>query len=250
MAGVKAESMTELVRLNKYIASMTGYSRREADVLISEGRVSVNGIKVKEQGIKINEDEDVVFIDNEPVFESRAEVYKFYKPRKILTAYGDGRGKETLDKFACFNGRKIPYSGRLDYDSEGLLIFSNDGELIQRMQRPEYKLEKEYLVTVDRLLSKVEQEKFAGGLKTLNGTYQPCIIKFAGKKNYKVIIKEGKKRQIRDMFAFLGSKVKRLERVRIGPVTIGNLKPGEIISLDKNEIKELYKSTGLNYNKR
>ena len=116
------------------------------------------------------------------------------------------------------------------------------------MQKPEYKMEKEYLVTVDRLLSSVEMEEFASGLNTPKGKYQPCSIKFAGKYNYKVIIKEGKKRQIRNMFGYFGSKVKRLERVRIGPITIGQLKPGEYEMLSHDEIKKLYKATGLNYN--
>ncbi len=237
----------ELTRLNKYIASMTGYSRREADVLIEQGKVSVNGKKVKEQGIKINENEDVVFINNEPIYESQPDVFKFYKPRRILTAYGDGRGKDTLDKFKIFAGRKFPYSGRLDYESEGLLLFSNDGELIQRMQKPEYKMEKEYLVTVDKLLSLSELEEFSAGLDTPKGNYKPCSIKYTGRQNYKVIIKEGKKRQIRNMFGYFGSHVKRLERVRIGPITIGNLKPGEYEILSKEEIKKLYKATGLNH---
>ncbi len=250
MARIKAKLMKELTRLNKYIAFMTGYSRREADKLIAEGRVSLNGLKVKEQGIKINELEDVVFIDNEPVYESQVNVFKFYKPRRILTAYGDGRGKETLEKFPVFAGRKFPYSGRLDYESEGLLIFSNDGELIQRMQQPEYKLEKEYLVTVDKLLLKEELEMFSSGLNTPKGKYNPCVIKFAGKQNYKVILKEGKKRQIRNMFGYFGSKVKRLERIRIGPITIGNLKPGEYEILSRDDIIKLYKATGLNYNKK
>ncbi len=248
MAGVKTKFMKELTRLNKYIASMTGYSRREADKLIEEGKVSVNGKRVKEQGVKIDETEDVVFINNEPIYESKPDVFKFYKPRRVLTAYGEGRGKDTLEKFPIFAGRKFPYSGRLDYESEGLLIFSNDGELIQRMQKPEYKMEKEYLVTVDRLLSSVEMEEFASGLDTPKGKYQPCNIKFAGKYNYKVIIKEGKKRQIRNMFGYFGSKVKRLERVRIGPILIGNLKPGEYEMLSRDEIIKLYKATGLNYN--
>ena len=120
MAGVKAEFMKELTRLNKYIASMTGYSRREADKLIEEGKVSVNGKRIKEQGVKIDETEDVVFINNEPIYESKPDVFKFYKPRRVLTAYGDGRGKDTLEKFPIFAGRKFPYSGRLDYESEGL----------------------------------------------------------------------------------------------------------------------------------
>ncbi len=240
--------MKELIRLNKYIASMTGYSRREADVLIEQGSVAVNGKQIKEQGIKINENEDVVFVNNEPIYESKPNVFKFYKPKKILTAYGDGRGKDTLEKFPLFAGRKFPYSGRLDYESEGLLIFSNDGELIQRMQKPEYKMEKEYLVTVDRILSSVEMEEFASGLNTPKGSYQPCSIKYAGRQNYKVIIKEGKKRQIRNMFGYFGSHVKRLERIRIGPITIGKLKAGEYEILSRNEVIKLYKATGLNYN--
>ncbi len=248
MAGVKTEFMKEFTRLNKYIASMTGYSRREADKLIEEGRVSVNSRHIKEQGVKIDETEDVVFIDNEPIYESKPDVFKFYKPRRVLTAYGEGRGKDTLEKFSIFAGRKFPYSGRLDYESEGLLIFSNDGELIQRMQKPEYKMEKEYLVTVDRLLSSVEMEEFSSGLDTPKGKYQPCSIKFTGKNNYKVIIKEGKKRQIRNMFGYFRSKVRRLERVRIGPILIGNLKPGEYEMLSRDEIIKLYKATGLNYN--
>ena len=245
-------SQQELVRLNKYIASMTGFSRREADKLIEDGRVAINGKKVREQGVKLNIAEDAVFIDNEPVFERNVEVFKFYKPRKILTAYGDGRGKDTLDVYPPFGGRKIPYSGRLDYESEGLLLFSTDGELIQRMQKPEYKLEKEYLVIVDRPLNSKEMEEFSSGLDTPKGSYKPCYIRSEGpgKRAYVVILKEGKKRQIRYMFAYFGSTVKKLTRVRIGPINLGNLNPGEYASLDKKEIKELYKSVGLNYHNK
>ncbi|MDE7170180.1 MAG: pseudouridine synthase, partial [Mucispirillum sp.] len=156
-----------------------------------------------------------------------------------------GRGKETLEKFPLFAGRKIPYSGRLDYESEGLLIFSNNGELIQRMQQPEYKMEKEYMVTVDKPLSQSEMNKFAEGLDTPKGTYKPCSIYFSGKQNYRVIIKEGKKRQIRNMFGYFGSRVKRLKRVRIGPIEIGDLQAGEYAVLTKQEVKSLYKAAGL-----
>ena len=97
-------------------------------------------------------------------------------------------------------------------------------------------------------ISSIEMEEFSSGLDTPKGKYQPCSIKFAGKQNYKVIIKEGKKRQIRNMFGYFGSKVKRLERVRIGPITIENLKPGEYKILSRDEIIKLYKATGLNYN--
>ena len=244
MAGFKTKSMN-LVRINKYIASSSIYSRREADKMIEEGRVSLNGEVVTEKGVRINTNNDVIFIDNNPLFISEPEIIKFYKPRKVLTAYGDGRGKDTLDKFSIFAKRKLPYSGRLDYESEGLLIFTNDGELIQRMQKPEYKVEKEYLVTVDRMLSEIELKEFANGLETSKGNFLPCKIYKTGNRNYNVIIKEGKKRQIRNMFAYFGSTVKRLERVRIGPILIGSLKEGEHIKLTSKEVRELYKCTGL-----
>lgn len=234
-----------LVRINKYIASSSLYSRREADKMIAEGRVKLNGELVKDQGIKIDDDNDVIFIDDNPLFVSTPQIFKFYKPRKVLTAYGDGRGKDTLDKFSIFAKRKLPYSGRLDYESEGLLIFTNDGELIQRMQKPEYKVEKEYLVTVDRMLTDIELKEFSNGLETSKGCFLPCKIVKSGKRNYNVTIKEGKKRQIRNMFAYFGSTVKRLERIRIGPILIGDLKEGEHTNLTDKEIKELYKCTGL-----
>ncbi len=237
--------MKRLTRINKYIASSSLYSRREADRMIAEGRVSVNGEPVAEQGLKIDENNDAVFIDGVPIYSGRPEIFKFYKPRGVLTAYGDGRGKDTLEKFSLFAKRKLPYSGRLDYESEGLLLFSNDGELIQRMQRPEHKVEKEYLVTVDRMLSAEEIKEFSGGLETAKGTFLPCGIVKSGNRSYRVTIKEGKKRQIRNMFGYFGSTVQRLERIRIGPVAIGDLKPGEHKSLTEKEIKELYKCTGL-----
>lgn len=237
--------MKKLTRINKYIASTSLYSRREADKLIAEGRVSVNGEPISEQGTKIDEDNDAVFIDGEPIYSGRPEIFKFYKPRGVLTAYGDGRGKDTLEKFSLFAKRKIPYSGRLDYESEGLLIFCNDGELIQRMQRPEHKVEKEYLVTVDRMLSDDEMREFSGGMETAKGVFLPCGIVKSGNRSYRVTIKEGKKRQIRNMFGYFGSTVQRLERIRIGPITIGDLKPGEHKSLTEKERKELYKCTGL-----
>lgn len=234
-----------LTRINKYIASSSRYSRREVDKMIAEGRVYLNGELVTEQGVKVNEEEDAVFIDGQPLIEKEPEIIKFYKPRGVLTAYGDGRGKDTLEKFAVFAARKLPYSGRLDYESEGLLIFTNDGELIHRMQKPEYKVEKEYEVTVDRMLTDAELSEFAGGLETAKGIFRSCRINQSGRRNYNVIIKEGQKRQIRNMFGYFGSTVKRLVRVRIGPIGIEDLKPGEYIKLATKEIKELYKCTGL-----
>ena len=244
MAGIETKSMS-LVRINKYIASSTLYSRREADRMILEGRVELNGEKVTEQGVKIDPNNDAIFIDGNPLPEAEPEIIKFYKPRGVLTAYGEGRGKATLDQFPVFAGRKLPYSGRLDYESEGLVIFTNDGELIHRMQKPEFKIEKEYVVTVDRMLTDGEMKDFAGGMETSKGIFQSCFIFKTGKRNYNVIIKEGKKRQIRNMFAYFGSTVKRLIRIRIGNILLEDMVSGECRKLTPKEIRELYKCTGL-----
>lgn len=233
------------VRINKYIASSSLYSRREADKMIADGRVVLNGQKVTEQGVKVDPVNDVVFIDGLPLVEAEPEIFKFYKPRGVLTAYGEGHGKDTLESFAIFAKRKLPYSGRLDYESEGLLLFTNDGELIHRMQKPEYKVEKEYFVTVDRMLTEKELDEFACGMETSKGVFQSCQIAYSGKRNYNVIIKEGQKRQIRNMFGYFGSTVKRLERIRIGPIEIDDMTPGEHRKLTTKEIRELYKCTGL-----
>lgn len=234
-----------MIRINKYIASISKFSRREVDQLIQEGRVSLNGEKVLQQGLQVNDEEDVIFIDGEPLFITEPEIIKFYKPRGVLTAYGDGRGKDTLEMFSIFSNRKIPYSGRLDYESEGLLIFTNDGELIQRMQRPEYKIEKEYHVIVDRALSHDEMVEFSKGLETSKDTYDPCYISKINKQNYIVILKQGKKRQIREMFAYFGVRVKKLVRKRIGPILLEDMHPGEHRKLTKQELRELKKCTGL-----
>lgn len=244
MAGIKTNPM-KMTRINKFIASTSRYSRREADKMIAEGRVSVNGKNVAEQGMKVNEEDDAIFIDGLPLFENEPEIFKFYKPRGVLTAYGEGRGKDTLEVFSIFAKRKLPYSGRLDYESEGLLIFSNDGELIHRMQKPEYKMEKEYIVTVDRLLTDKEMDEFASGMETSKGVFQSCKIRYNGKHDFRVIIKEGQKRQLRNMFGYFGSTVKRLIRVRIGPIEVDDLTPGEHRTLNPKEIRELYKFAGL-----
>ena len=237
--------MAELVRINRYIASSSQFSRREVDVMIEEGRINLNGDIVVSQGVKIDPDNDAILIDNEPLMVEEIQIYKFYKPRKVLTEYGFGRGRATLDSFDILKSKKLPYSGRLDYESEGLILFTNDGYLIQRIQKSESKVEKRYYVTVDRLLNDYEVTELRNGLETDSEKYLPCRIKEVGRKNYEVILIEGKKRQIREMFGYFGSSVKQLVRFQIANILLDDMSPGEIRKLNKFELKELKKIVGL-----
>lgn len=237
--------MSELVRINRYIASSSQYSRREVDMMIADGRVNLNGSVVTMQGVKVDPDNDVIMLDDIPLVIADILIYKFYKPRKVLTEYGLGRGRNTLDSFQILKDKHLAYSGRLDYDSEGLIIFTNDGYLIQRLQRPESAVEKQYLVTVDRLLTNYELEEIRLGLETDSEHYMPCKIEQVEKRKYHVILTEGKKRQIRMLFGYFGSSVKQLIRFQIGNISLDDMEPGELRKLTKQELTQLKKIAGL-----
>lgn len=230
------------VRLNKFLSANCGVSRREADRLIESGLVRINGERVSELGVQVSET-DRVELDGKPVTETELEYYRFFKPRGMLTAYGDGRGKETLEAIPYLKEKKLAYSGRLDYDSEGLIIFTNDGDLILRLQKSEFKAEKEYLVWVNGDLSERELDEIRDGLQTDEMHYLPCGAERIKAGNFRLILTEGKKRQIREIFRFFGLRVSRLLRVRIGNITINGLRTGELKQLSLKEITELKECT-------
>jgi len=233
-----------MTRLNKFIAENTEHSRRGADRLIADGRVRVNG-QPAEMGVTVSVD-DVVEIDGHQVNQQTEDIYiAFYKPRGYLTAYGeDAEGKKTLDEFEVLRKRKPAYSGRLDYYSEGLILFTTDGDLIYKMQRPEFKVEKEYFVSTAEPLDEMEMSQIRDGLKTEKIKYKPCKIAPIGDSAYKLILIEGKYRQIRTMFEHFDIQTRRLTRTRIGPIKIGNLRPGEHFELSKKQIRELKEAAG------
>jgi len=236
VAGVKNKAMT---RINKYLAARSQLSRRDADKAIEEGRIRVNGKKPDGPWMQIS-DTDKVTLDGNDI--SGAEDYfywAFYKPTGVLTAYGEGHGKDTLDKYPFLREKKPAYSGRLDYDSEGLIIFSNDGDFIRRLQRAEEKVEKEYIVTVNRVLKKGEIEDLRNGIVYEGIKYRECIVEIHSHDRYQVVLHEGKKRQIRHMFRNFGVRVKKLKRVRIGSVNLNELSPGEFREFSPKELREM-----------
>ncbi|WP_022849823.1 pseudouridine synthase [Limisalsivibrio acetivorans] len=233
-----------MIRINKYIASRHGCSRREADRLIAAGKVRVNGEVTEEMGLQVDPDKDDVEVEGYKEVTKDKMYFAFYKPEGVLTAYGEGQGgKKTLDNWPRLARYKLPYSGRLDYDSEGLIILTNDGDLILRLQRAEFKVEKEYHVTTTKELPKGAEEEMRRGLKTEEAEYRPCRAKRTGERRYRVVLTEGKKRQVRMMFRHFGVRVISLKRVRIGPVDLEGLEPGKWRELKDYETEELIRCT-------
>ena len=224
-----------IMRINKYIAN-TGYtSRRKADDLIKEGRVKVNDTLITEPGFKVN-DTDEVTIDGQ-LLELEEKFYiKLYKPVGYITSNFDPYNKLDLNDLVDID-KRFYAAGRLDKDSEGLLIITNDGEFTNNIIHPKFKLDKEYIVDVDKTLSRKEENLFMQGLDIGNGEHtSDAYIKLIGNKKYQVIIHQGYNRQIRRMFEYFNSNVNRLKRIRIGDIRLSDLEEKDYRYFDKEEM--------------
>lgn len=234
-------------RLNKYIAKSGICSRRKADQLILEGKVKVNGKVVKDLGTKIDPEKDVVEVEGKVIKPAEKKVYlAIYKPVGYLSAVGkDKFGRKTLTDL--LNELKIPYKlfpvGRLDYNSEGLLILTNDGEFANKVAHPKNEIKKVYKVKVEGEVSLETLKKMKEGAVLEDGFFKPDKIKVIKKEKdgtwLLVEIHSGKKRIIRRFMDSFGHRVKRLIRVKIGNIDLENLKPFEYRYLSEKEIRSI-----------
>lgn len=232
-----------MIRLNKYLSEAGVCSRREADRLIESGIVTVDG-KTAAPGMKVEDGQEVRV--GKKVVKSKTEktVLAVYKPAGIVCTE-DKREKKNIIRFLNYPVR-ITYAGRLDKDSEGLLIMTNDGDLINGMMRARYAHEKEYKVRVNKKVTQEFIEKMSRGVhirdkeKNLDAVTRPCTVKKTGKYTFSIILTQGLNRQIRRMCEALGYKVDVLKRIRIMNVELGDLKPGQVRELTEQELKELY----------
>ena len=231
------------MRINKYLSESGLCSRREADRLIAEGRVSVKG-RPAQAGMQV-EPGDKILVDGKPVKDREKKVYlKFYKPRGIVCT-ADRREPENLADYLDYPIR-VTYAGRLDKDSEGLMLLTNDGELIDRIMRAKNAHEKEYQVTVDREYPEMFLKKMQRGiyLKELRVRTRPCRAWRTGERSFRIVLTQGLNRQIRRMCGSCGFQVRELRRVRILNLMLGDLKPGEYRELTREEQEELQKRAG------
>ena len=237
--------MSETVRINKYIANAGVCSRRDADKLIDAGKVTVNG-KMALQGMTVTS-QDTVCV-NGKVIKAKDDkvVLAFYKPIGVTCTEKDKFAEKTILEYVKYPVR-VTYAGRLDKDSEGLILLTNDGNLIQALMKGSHHHEKEYVVKVDKEITKDFLGKMAAGvyLPELDRTTRPCMVEQVGKLTFKIILTQGLNRQIRRMTKELGYNVTSLKRIRIERITIDGLKIGQYRELTEKEKENLYETVGL-----
>lgn len=233
--------MAEGTRLNKYMAQAGLCSRREADRYIEAGQVYINGKKA-EIGQLVYEGDKVTIGAKELKNIKEKVVLAWYKPVGVTCTEKDPHAKRKISDVFKYPVR-VTYAGRLDKDSEGLLLMTNDGDLIERMMRGASGHEKEYVVKVDKELTEEFITSMSGGLYLpgLERTTRPCQVTAEGKYTFRIILTQGLNRQIRRMCEVQGYQVKSLKRVRVVNVELGRLKPGEYRELSDEERKELYR---------
>lgn len=229
-------------RLNKYIASSGLCSRRKADELIEAGRVMVNGKKVTELGFLVQQ-KDKVFVDKKLIHPVKHEYYKFYKPAGYITTAEDEKGRKTIYDLLPDTMQHLKPVGRLDKDSTGLLILTNDGDLINELTHPSIKVPKVYLVSIGGRIHQHELEQLANGIEIEKGKIAYADISVLEMDNNKttmqITLYQGLNRQIRKMFEHVGYEVKTLKRIQHATISIQGLKRGDVKPLKPQQIKEL-----------
>ena len=231
-------------RLQKLIAASGYTSRRKAEQLILDGKVTVNGTVVNQLGVKA-EPSDIIIVEGVRLLKENKRYYLFYKPEKVITSMSDEKDRTCVkDFFESVNERVVPV-GRLDYDTSGALIMSNDGEFINLITHPRHKIKKTYVAKISGKLEDQHLKILRSGVRIDNYKTAPAEVNIVKNKNkssntlVRLTIHEGKNRQIRRMFETLGYEVLKLKREAIEDLTLEGLKKGEYRVLTIHEVKRL-----------
>lgn len=232
-------------RLNKYLAQCGVCSRREADKLIEAGKVFING-RVAGMGDKVTASDEVRVGKRVLGGKTKTAVLAFYKPVGVTCTEKDKYAEKIINDYINLPFR-VTYAGRLDKDSEGLLLLTNDGDLIDAVMRGAHRHEKEYVVKVNKEITDEFVAHMEKGVyvKELEQTTRPCIVKPIGKYTFHITLTQGLNRQIRRMCKTLGYEVTHLKRIRIMNIELGKLPPGKYRELTGAELEELYHLAGM-----
>jgi 23S rRNA pseudouridine2605 synthase len=235
-------------RLQRVLARAGYGSRRVAEELIAGGRVRVDG-EVAELGRRVDPGRDRITVDGAPVpADPGLRYFAFNKPRGVTSTLRDPHAAESLAAYLPSGPRVYPV-GRLDRESEGLLLLTNDGELAHRLLHPSFGVEKDYLVEVAGEISRDAVRVLTTGIELEDGVARALRVndvrRAHGRSSLTMVMGEGRKREVRRMLAAVGFPVRRLVRTRQGPVRLGRLRPGESRALDRREVGELYREVGL-----
>ena len=229
------QKSTQIERLSKVIARNTSYSRRQAEKLIDEGRVSVDGKKIISQGMNVSEN-NKIFVDKKLINRSTdTQIYIFHKPRGCLVTHNDPSNRKTIFDFINKKYRNLITVGRLDYNSEGLLILTNDGQLKREFELPKNNYQREYKVKIQGKITDYIISKISKGITVRGQKYKSIEIKKINETStytwIKMILTEGKNREIRKIFDSLNMTVTRLIRVSYGKYRLGKLQKGGLIKV-------------------
>ena len=232
----------EPIRINKYLSEAGVCSRREADRLIAEGRVTVEGLKA-ETGMKVTP-ESRILVDGKPVKKPSAPVLiAVYKPPGVVTTSAEDEPNNIVT-YVGWPERIYPI-GRLDKDSEGLILMTNQGDLAESIAHARGRHEKEYLVTVDRAIDRAFVEKMSSGVRILNTTTRPCTVEKVSRFRFRIILTQGLNRQIRRMCEALGYHVTELVRTRVMNISLNGLEIGHWRRIEGEEYDELLRQLGM-----
>ncbi len=239
-----------LERLQKILAQAGVASRRKAEELILAGKVAVNGEIVRELGTKANPKKDKITLEGRPITVQATVNLVLHKPTSYVTTVHDPEGRRTVMELLTNVNQRVYPVGRLDYDTSGLLLMSNDGELTNRLLHPRYHVEKVYRATVLGMVEKQVVQQLTRGVRLEDGVTAPAEVHVLRQHPLEsvveITIREGRNRQVRRMFEAVGHPVKRLKRVQFGPLVLERLKPGEWRWLTPDEWVALYTAADLN----
>ncbi len=231
-------------RLQKVMAHAGVASRRESEKLITAGRVKVNGLVVRELGLKVS-NSDRIEVDEVPIYKEEPVYYVFYKPTGVISAVKDDKGRKVVTDFFPGIEQRIYPVGRLDYNTSGLLLLTNDGEFANTLMHPRYEINKVYVAKVEGIITGDERKQLERGVEIDGVKTAPAQAKILSVDKDKkttiieMIIHEGRNRQVRKMLEAVGHPVTKLKRERYGFLDLKGLKPGDSRTLLKHEIEEL-----------
>jgi len=235
---------TEGIRLQKVLASAGLASRRAAEIMIDEGRVEVNGRVVLEQGLRVDPERDVIRVDGSRIPPPRRHLYLVLnKPRGVVSTMSDPEGRPTLTDYVGDRPERLFHVGRLDTDTDGLIILTNDGDFAQRLAHLSYEVEKTYVAEVRGVVTKATLKRLTQGITLDDGPVEvrrARVISTEGKRSIvEVVIHEGRNRIVRRLLDHVGHPVQQLTRTRIGPVALERLRQGTVRELTRDELGTL-----------
>lgn len=238
----------ELVRINRYLSMCGVASRRKADEMVIQGKVEINRKVVRDLGTRIDPQQDKVFVNGRQVVRLHDFVYLVMnKPKDTITTLSDERGRTTVMNLLRTRQRVFPI-GRLDRNTTGVLLFTNDGDFANHLMHPRFKVPKSYLVTCEESIQPVHLEQLRRGVRLEEGKTAPAevyVMPHSKGKEVGIIIHEGRNRQVRRMFEVLGYRVRKLDRAAYGPVTKEGLARGETRKLTHQEVDKLKELAGM-----